>query len=285
MNIQFENGQYGLKAIFKVEWNESFFNLLIDKDVKEIEINTGKGWKGGNVDFLKNFPHLQSVIIIDHTVQSIQPIHSLHELKSMNISTYCKTPINFNDFPELENCGLEWRKGSDSLFNCKKLTSLFLNRFDKSDSKVFSNLTQLKDLKLFNANLENLSGIFSLRQIIHLRLTNLKKIESIEGIENIRDSLEELEIQRCKGICGIDEIFKLKRFLLLDSGEIESIKGIENLTELKEFLFYESTNILDGDLSPLLKLDKLINLSFQNRRHYSNKREEFSAYWNEAPPR
>lgn len=90
--------------------------------------------------------------------------------------------------------------------------------------------------------------------------------------------LEELEIQRCKGITAISEVFKLgklKRLLLIDLGGIASIGGIENLTELEEFLFYESTNIVDGDLSPITRLKKLSKISYQNRKHYSHRREQF----------
>jgi hypothetical protein len=40
-------------------------------------------------------------------------------------------------------------------------------------------------------------------------------------------------------------------------------------------LFYESTNIVDGDLSPLTRQKNLSSVSFQDRRHYSHKRLEF----------
>jgi hypothetical protein len=62
---------------------------------------------------------------------------------------------------------------------------------------------------------------------------------------------------------------------LLNIGNIETIKGIENLKDLNDFIFYESTNILDGDLYPITKLENLKKIAFQNRRHYSHKREDF----------
>ena len=63
-------------------------------------------------------------------------------------------------------------------------------------------------------------------------------------------------------------------------GNIESIKGIEELKELSIFLFYESTNIIDGDISPVFKLANLSKISYQNRKHYSHKREEFGKLYN-----
>ncbi len=40
-------------------------------------------------------------------------------------------------------------------------------------------------------------------------------------------------------------------------------------------MFYESTNIIDGDLKPITKLNKLNKVSFQNRKHYTHNREAF----------
>ncbi|MDB5089168.1 MAG: hypothetical protein JWR09_3162 [Mucilaginibacter sp.] len=276
-NIEFENGDYGTKAIIKTEWQDSFLRLLLDKEVKELELNDGKGWYGDNVDFLQYLPGLKSLIIIDLRIKSIEAIHYLNGLLKIQISTYCKTHVNFNAFPNLVDCGFEWRKGSDSLFECKTLRRLGINRYNKNNSAVFSSLINLEKLTILNSNLENLEGVFLLKELKYLSIANLKKITSLKGIETLQ-CLEDLEIQSCKGIHNISEVFKLhklERFLLLDSENIESIKGIENLTELTAFLFYESTNIIDGDLSPLFKLKKLSKISFQNRKHYTNKREEF----------
>lgn len=51
----------------------------------------------------------------------------------------------------------------------------------------------------------------------------------------------------------------------MPEGNVESIQGIEKLTELEDFLFYESTIIVDGDLSPITCLPNFKNISFQNR--------------------
>jgi hypothetical protein len=277
--IEFETGEYGTRAVVKSTWHENYTSLLLDKGISELELNHAKGWYGSDVNFLQSFPALKSFTIIDFNavLKSINAVHYLSKLKVLNISTYCKTPIDFNSFPNLEKCGLEWRNGSESLFNRISLNKLFLNSYNKNNSYVFSPLTNLKDLTILNAPLENLLGLAALNQLKYLRIGNLKKIVSLHGIGELSE-LEELKIQRCKGIRSIIDIVKLKklkRLLLLDLGDIETIKGIENLTELDEFLFYESTNIIDGDLFPLLKIKKLSNISFRNRKHYTHNKESF----------
>ncbi|MFZ4799418.1 MAG: hypothetical protein ACOYMA_18095 [Bacteroidia bacterium] len=276
-SFEFEQGLFGTKAIIKTVWQESFLDLLLEKDVKELELNDGKGWRNVNVDFLQFLPDLRSLTIIDLCIKSIEPVHYLNKLNKIELSTYSNVPINFNSFPELIECGFEWIKGSDSLFETVSIQKLFVNRFDKKNCDSFSKLSNLHELSILNSPIENVVGLSFLKNLRTLRLANLRKLLSLQGIDNLT-KIEELEIQHCRGIKTVNEVFKLsklKRLLLLDLGEIDSIRGLENLTDLTTFLFYESTNISDGDISPALNLKNLNKISFQNRKHYSHKREDF----------
>lgn len=276
-SIEFENGLFGTKAVIRGGWQDVYLALLLEEGVQELELNDGKGWRGENVDFLQFIPNLRSLILIDFRIKSIGAIHFLNRLLKLKISTYSKTPVNFNVFPNLVECSFEWIKGSDSLFDVLSLKKLFINNYDKKNSYCFSKLINLEELSILNSPIENLQELSFLKSLKTLRLGNLKKITSLQGLQYLTE-LEELEIQRCKGIFTISEILrlsKLRRLLLIDLGDIANIKGLEYLTELQEFLFYESTNIVDGDLSSITKLTKLNNISYQNRKHYSHKREEF----------
>ncbi len=276
-DIEFLSGERGIKAVLHTEWRESFLDILLEKQTMELELNDGKGWFGKTIEFLKELPQLKSLIILRLPLESIEPVHYLSNLIDLQLSTYSDVPVNFDAFPKLENCGFEWIKGSESLFESKSLKRLGLNRFKKKSSQLFSKLENLERLTLLNSGLEELSGIFKLRKLMSLGLVNLSRVRSVVGIEKLVD-LKELEIQRCRNINSVSELFELsnlKRLLLIDSGNIESIQGIEKLTELEEFLFYESTNIVDGDLSPIKSMKNLRTVSFQNRSHYSHRREDF----------
>lgn len=276
-NIEFLNGSCGIKAIIKGGWQDTYFKLILDKGVQELELNDAKGWCGKDVDFLKFIPNLKSLIIIDYRIKSIDAVHSLSGLVKLRLHTYSKNPVNFSCFPELEQCDFEWINGSESLFECVRLTRLGLNRLDKSSSSIFSKLIHLEVLTLMNSKINNLEGLARLKHIKYLSICNLKHLNSLKGIQDLM-KIEELEIQGCKGISSISEVLnlkKLRRLLLIDLGNIGSLKGIECLTELQELLFYESTNIIDGDLTPVTKLKKLSKISYQNRKHYSHKREDF----------
>jgi hypothetical protein len=100
-------------------------------------------------------------------------------------------------------------------------------------------------------------------------------LTSLRGIEGLRN-LEWLEIDACRAITSIEEVrglTKLKKLMVLNRGDIASLKPAAGLKELEWLLFYEATNILDGDLSVLEGLPRLNNVSFQNRKHYTHIRD------------
>ena len=135
---------------------------------------------------------------------------------------------------------------------------------------------------MLNAPVNNLHGLSPLKHLKYLRLANLRRLTSLAGIEGLA-ALEELNIDTCRAIGSIDEIgslSRLRKLHLSNAGEIESLKPLEKLSGLEWVTFVESTNIRDGDLSPLVHQKNLSRVSFQNRRHYSHRREDFgTAYY------
>ena len=277
--VLFENGDYGLRAVLKSAWSDLAGAEINRRTCAEIEINHAKGWKGNDLSFLAGFPKLKALKIIDFAISSVEPIHALRELRALEVMTYCRTPIRFSSFPMLENCGLEWRSGTESFFECVTLKKAFVNCYSGRDLKSFTKLVNLESLAILSAPIETLGGLSELAHLRVLRLGNLKKLYSLAGIEGLV-TLEELEIHTCRGITSIQEIAglsRLRRLHLNNDGAINSLSPLNKLDGLESVLFYESTNIVDGDLSPLMRQKHLSRISFQNRRHYSHRREEFGA--------
>jgi hypothetical protein len=277
--FEFENGKYGLRAVVKSAWSYEIDQEIRIRQCVELEINHAKGWVGADLDFLSNFPWLKALKIIDFNIKSVEPIHVLHELRALEVMTYCRTELRFSAFPQLEDCALEWHPKAESLFDCIGLKSLFVNNFNGKTLIPLSRLENLESLAVLNAPIESLDGIASLIKLRSLRLANLKKLQSLAGIENLT-KLEELEVHTCKKIASIKEIaalFNLRRLHLNNDGDIASLKPLNAIEHLESVIFYESTNIVDGDLSPLIRQANLSHVSFKNRRHYSHKREEFGA--------
>ncbi|WP_262947519.1 hypothetical protein [Xenorhabdus indica] len=233
---------------------------------------------GDELPSLEAFPDLLGVSVTELNIESVDSIHSLKKLRYLKIFTYCNTPIRFENFPDLEKCSIEWRKKSDSLFECRKLKDLFINKYPYDDLKPLQLLTKLEILGLLNSRLKSFEGMEYLKNIRRLRIANLRGLTSLDGIEHL-SKLEQLDINTCRKITHINQLEtleNLKEVFINNCNEIESLKPLRNLKKLEKVLFYESTNIVDGDLSPLLDRNPpLTAVAFMKRKHYSHSWDDF----------
>lgn len=272
-----EDGLYGPRVTVTGTWTPQIAEYMRREGVHELCLNHARGWSGTTLDFLTTVPDLIAFTILDFTIKDVTPIHRLTTLRALELSTYCNTAINFHRFPELEGCNFYWRGGSESLFDSSKLRRLFLHRYSGSSSAPFARLQVLEELSVANSDLREIKYITGLKKLKFLGLYNLKKLTSLGGLEQIVQ-VEALEVNGCKAISRIDELaalVHLRRLQLNDNGAIASLSPLRSTVDLEEVLFYESTNITDGDLTSLTALPRLRHISFQNRRHYSHKRENF----------
>lgn len=275
-----EDGRYGPQLVLQSSWSEEVVQVMEAHGIRELYLNEEKGFRDKDVSFLSQVPDLEVLWIVHHTIQDISPIHVLHGLRSLKANTYCKTEIDFTQFPKLEHCYLEWRPRARSLFQCATLQDLWINRYQGKETDPFAALSNLVSLSLANAPVQSLTGLARLNELRFLGLYRLLKLPSLHGIEGL-ERLEALELNACRAIGSIEEIrglANLRRLHLIDLGPIKSLEVLERLPALEEVLFYQSTDILDGNLNPLRNLPNLKKTSFQNRRHYTHRREDFEQY-------
>ncbi len=280
--VKFKNGKYGLRAVPTTAWTDRMRDYLKSRGIVELELNVGWGWRGQDLSFLAEFPELKALEILTLGFGPIEPIHCLHNLRLLNVTTYCNSEIRFPEFPVLECCVLEWRAKAKSVFACATLKDLFINRYKGKDSSVFQSLHRLVRLGILNSPLPEVRGVGKLPRLQYLRLNNLTRLASLDGLDELAH-LRELDLRGCRKISSIEPLGRLSRLERLnvgDNGSIASINCLARLNRLEEIGFWGDTNIVDGDLSVLKQLKKLKGVLFQNRRHYSHKRQDFDqSYW------
>lgn len=278
--VTLEQGHYGLRAVLTSSWSEKVAGFLQEKPIAELELNEGRGWVGNDLSFLRYFTDLVAFDILDFRIRSIESIHLLSKLRRLHISTYSNTKLRIHEFPDLEDLALEWPPEIEGLFDLAKLRKLWVNHYNRKDTDEFASLEPaLESLSVWSAPVKNIRGVGELAHLRKLSLAHLRNLTSLSGIEKLT-SLEELEIDSCRHIRSIDEIktlVRLRKLWLNNDGDIDSLKPLNSLNCLRSVLFCDSTNIVDGDLSPLVRQNKLSNVSFRNRRHYSHRREYFGA--------
>ncbi|OQW33081.1 MAG: hypothetical protein A4E19_06975 [Nitrospira sp. SG-bin1] len=265
-----------MRMVLRSMWTDELLAPFMENDVRELELNYAKGWKVQNLEFLNHLPNLLCLDLGHFTIEDISPIHVLHDLKALQIETYCKTKIDFSQFPKLEEVALEWRKGAESLFECSQLRKVFVNRLKAESLSVFKKLTSLTSLRVYNSSIKSI-GTIVIPTLTTLEIANARKLASLKGIEGF-PNLTRLVIEGCRAIRSIDPLSILKQLEVLtvaNDGEIQSFKPLAGLKKLREVHFYESTNIEDGDLTPLKQVPGLVKVSFQERKHYNLKRKDF----------
>jgi len=85
--------------------------------------------------------------------------------------------------------------------------------------------------------------------------------------------LECLVLDHCPGIADVEELAacpELKEFLYLKCRPLQSLSFLNLIKPLELFTFME-TNVIDGDMRPLLRLKYS---GFDNKRHYSHTYEQ-----------
>jgi len=155
-------------------------------------------------------------------------------------------------------------------------SSYYIVQDFKPKLKKISSLKGLADLKyleLIRSNIQSFEGIDSIGRIKRLELHYCTKIESDKGISALSDDIEWLHLNMCRKFRMTDELLSLSNLKVLclnACAPIESLEFLSYFPNLVDVRFV-GTNILDGDLRPLLEHQNLLNAGFLNKRHYNLK--------------
>jgi len=249
-----------------------------------------------NLNCLVKFRQIEHIRLINHTMD-IEGIHYLTSLKTMELGVENGQPVDFKNFPHLSSCHFQWSNKRSSILDCNQIELLGIANYHKDDLTELATMINLKYLGLGNSKVKSLNGIEEFNRLENLGLEFMTKLESLAGIESLTKlkeielyslrtlasidavaqikSLQRINIEKCKRVERIDGISScnsLCQLYLNNMGDIQSLLPIKDLSNLKKLLFWEETNIVDGDLDFLLNMNLEV-LSFQNRKHYSIKRD------------
>lgn len=164
----------------------------------------------------------------------------------------------------------------------------------------FKNLNGLNDLRIVfitECNIKDLSGIEKFNKLHLLCISFCRSFKDITGISKL-PVIKKVMLESCPKLTDISELGKIKNLntlilqnikncdlsfledmeckstleclVLRNCGKIPTIKFLNNYPKLESFDFM-FTNVEDGDLTPLLRLN---SASTFNRRHYNLKEDQ-----------
>ena len=146
----------------------------------------------------------------------------------------------------------------------------------KEKINSFENLPKsdkLLYLELNWANIKNFDGIEKFKNLKRLELHYCVKLENDFGISRLSNSLEFLHINTSKKFNFTVELIQLKKLKVLclnACGPLDNLDFLKHFPNLIDFRFV-NTNILDGNLKPIIEHPTIRTVGFLNKKHYNFK--------------
>ncbi len=235
------------------------------------------GFEGHDLEFLADHPDVRGVTLANLDDADVGGLRFLEgSLESLHLGEN-RQPIDFSRFPHLERLQTVWHPGLT--IESASLRALVVHKYKPKtkDLQALPSLPALDDLALTQSPIETLRGIGRFPNLGRLFLGVMSKLGSIADIAELADGrLEILECHGCRKMADHEAVRKVRSLRVLrfnNCGEIPNLGFLDDLPHLGEFRFVD-TNIADGDLRPLLRLE---SVGFFKKKHYSHTPEEVDA--------
>jgi hypothetical protein len=264
-----------------------------------IEINSGRFYKLDNLDFLGFVNKLIKIkLILDGSNYKIKNLNGLNfhfnNLMSISGLDFNCFKIDIKRFINLEELYCNPSKSSLKEIVAKtRLKKLSLSNYFDIDLSFLSELVQLKYFGIgSSSSLLSLKGIGKLTELVSVRISDCKNLINLSELSQLKE-LKSLEVYNCKSALNLDSIKNLINIKSIDieksnqisnlnfcrglinlesinfgnCGQIDSLEPLSDLPKLKKVIFWEKTNILDGNIS-ILETRNNVELAYKKRIHY-----------------
>ena len=245
-----------------------------------------------NIDFITNCPTLKYIKIypsknvITKTEEirpfDYSPLYSMPEIKNLHCETNypemgivekSKTVIDYSQINGLKELRLHGT-GHQNYNHVRTLEELYVYS-DKTNKTIYdvSCSENLKRLWLTFSSIESLDGIEELTGIQQLCVDYCRKLTDISALSSVGDSLRCLSIDHCPKVTDFSCLKELHNMEFLDlrgKNDLPDLSFLNEMPKLKLFNF--SMNVLDGDLSPCLRVPYVD--SMRNRKTYNLKNSQ-----------
>jgi protein phosphatase 1 regulatory subunit 7 len=246
--------------------------------IDELAISPSRGYRAPDLEPLRGRAELRALTIVSPPAYDfdVGPLVGLPNLRSLTASFPIHVPLS--SWPRLELFRGYWTK-TLRLEEARGLCTLDLSGY-KPKSKDLSELPSLPllvDLALVQANVTSLAGLSAqLPQLERLKLTYMRALGSIAEVARL-PALDTLYCDVCRKLADAPAALsghpRLRVVALNDCGALPDLQFVRTMPRLDDFRFV-NTNVVDGDLTPLIGL---ANAGFLPKRHYSHTPEALRA--------
>jgi len=154
----------------------------------------------------------------------------------------------------------------------------------KSNSlRELNGIKNALSLKFVRSNIHSLDGLSEFGKLKRVELDYCLKLHCDAGLSDLSESLEWLHIKTSKKFIPSKNLLSIKNLKVLclnACGPLESLDFLENFPDLVDFRFV-NTNVIDGNLRPILEHPNIVNVGMLDKRHFNLTRDEIKSHLEE----
>lgn len=250
------NAKTDLQFLSSIKNKSALKVLLVD-----VAISSGKA-----VDYIYLFENLIELSIINTSATTVfLDLNRLPRLRFLSVSG--KIQCIGSETASLKS--LRINHGILTGINSSTIEKLSLAYVNWPDLNAVKGLCSVKKLIITKAKITALAPLDCFKELENIEIAYCPQLVHIEELAGCR-KLKKLEIECCKKIENyecLSELKALQGLVVSNCGNIPSIRFINDMPALKFFSFVD-TNIVDGDLTPCLRLEYVGTM---DKRHYNIK--------------
>lgn len=254
-------------------WSPRIHEAYLSSGADGLIANYARGFVGADIDFVRDL-QLRRFDLLDRGITDLSPIHDLGAtLEELRVQSNPDAHVDLTLLPRLRVLACAWDQVKDTIERTDHIEELFLSAYREADLRPTSHLTSLRTLRMKQRpGVRSLAGVEAMPWLTWLGIYGAP-LEDITALERLRSPvLNQLDLDACRRIPSLDSVgflHGLRELDISEGGTLPSLAPIAALTGLERLHLYGSTKIADGDLSPLLGLQRMKDLRMMNRRHYA----------------
>jgi len=238
-----------------------------------------------NISFLRQCPSLEYLYIIPaFTAKEFDysPLYDMPQIQWLQCDMlygmdleYC-THIDYSKIQGLESLFVCGSKGHENVKNVKGIKTLFLSEGQPAASNLEDAFegSKLEKLSICQSPIRTLDGLEKAKKLRRLSLAHNRRLESISALTNVKDTLVSLDIESCgkiKDFSVLSELHNLENLRLIGTNVLPDLNFVQSMPNLNSIIF--TMKVANGDISVCKGIEYV---AFQERRHYSHKKSDFS---------
>jgi hypothetical protein len=258
------------RLVLHSEWHPTVGEYMREHGIGDLSLNTGMGWTGGGIEFLRDAPPLRSLALLDWRTDDLTPLlahaTSLHELV---LECRSNAAVVLGQLPALKILNMTWERAWDGFLDGRPhgLQALAVQGWPYSDLAAITPLMALEELAIIKSrrliDLSALRGRNWLRELVLYQCRPLTDFEAVSACTGLRKlELGTKVLRRLDLVSGMHDL----EMLILGPSDVATLSPLEACSKLRRFGL--AGRVEDADLSVCLRLPVLEWVAMRDRKEY-----------------